>query len=273
MIDGGDRALQERIIRVALPAAQQYGFAIAGGHVLRLHGVIDRMSEDVDMFTNSVSTQEFALARTAVIDALRADDLTVEIDERRGPQFARLFVSDHERTTKLELGYDWRGSETTMLPVGPVLSREDSVATKALALWGRTAAKDAIDVNAYLASGEFTPDQILYLAHEHDAGFLPTDFARSLRRVVALSDSDYAIYGADPHATNEIRRRLTTWAIAIEGNASAASDAAAPTTVNDAVAPASAAQRFEQIVEVESAPIIQPKSTGTSPGLGRSPQH
>jgi len=259
VIDGGDRALQERIIRVALPAAQQYGFAIAGGHVLRLHGVIDRMSEDVDMFTNSVSTQEFALARTAVIDALQADDLTVEIDERRGPQFARLFVSDHERTTKLELGYDWRGSEATMLPVGPVLSREDSVATKALALWGRTAAKDAIDVNAYLASGEFTPDQILDLAHEHDAGFLPTDFARSLRRVVALNDRDYAIYGADVHATGEIRARLTAWASDIEN------------TATRAPAP-SAAQRFAQIVEVESAPTAQQKPDDNQRRLGRPRQ-
>lgn len=259
MIDGGDRALQERIIRVALPAAQQYGFAIAGGHVLRLHGVIDRMSEDVDMFTNSVSTQEFALARIAVIDALRADDLTVEIDERRGDQFARLFVSDHERTTKLELGYDWRGSEATMLPVGPVLSREDSVATKALALWGRTAAKDAIDVNAYLASGEFTPAQILDLAQEHDAGFLPTDFARSLRRVVALNDRDYAIYGADAHATGEIRARLTAWASDIENTATRATTP-------------SAAQRFAQIVELESTPSMQRRPDDHQPRLGRPRQ-
>ena len=88
--------------------------------MLRLHGVVDLMSGDVDMFTNSVSTEEFALARTAVFDVLRVDDLTVEIDECRGAQFARLFVSDHERMTKLELGYDascvWIAGARTRAP-------------------------------------------------------------------------------------------------------------------------------------------------------------
>jgi hypothetical protein len=40
------------ITRLALAVAQRHGFALGGGNALVLHGVVDRPTEDVDLFTD-----------------------------------------------------------------------------------------------------------------------------------------------------------------------------------------------------------------------------
>jgi hypothetical protein len=40
-----------RLAQVGLRAAQKYGFALAGGYAVQEHGLIERPSEDVDLFT------------------------------------------------------------------------------------------------------------------------------------------------------------------------------------------------------------------------------
>ena len=43
----------ERLARVGLRAAGQYGFALAGGYAIQAHGFLDRLSADVDLFAPS----------------------------------------------------------------------------------------------------------------------------------------------------------------------------------------------------------------------------
>ncbi len=40
------------LARIGLAATQGYGFALAGGYALAAHGLVDRATEDVDLFTN-----------------------------------------------------------------------------------------------------------------------------------------------------------------------------------------------------------------------------
>jgi len=42
----------ERIAEIALAAGGRYGFALAGGYAVSVHGMGDRVSEDVDLFTD-----------------------------------------------------------------------------------------------------------------------------------------------------------------------------------------------------------------------------
>ena len=44
--------LQDRLVRVGLATLTEHGFALAGGYALQAHGLIDRLSEDVDLFTD-----------------------------------------------------------------------------------------------------------------------------------------------------------------------------------------------------------------------------
>ncbi|WP_197038620.1 nucleotidyl transferase AbiEii/AbiGii toxin family protein [Herbidospora cretacea] len=44
----------ERLARVALQAAADHGFALAGGYAVQAHGLLQRPSEDIDLFTSSI---------------------------------------------------------------------------------------------------------------------------------------------------------------------------------------------------------------------------
>jgi hypothetical protein len=44
--------LQRQVAGVVLQAARRYGFALAGGCALIAHGIVDRRTEDADLFTN-----------------------------------------------------------------------------------------------------------------------------------------------------------------------------------------------------------------------------
>ena len=51
--------LQREVATIALRTAARHGFALAGGNALIAHGVIDRPTDDVDLF----SDQETAVDR------------------------------------------------------------------------------------------------------------------------------------------------------------------------------------------------------------------
>lgn len=40
----------EKLARVALDAAGSFGFALAGGYAVQVHGFLNRPSSDVDLF-------------------------------------------------------------------------------------------------------------------------------------------------------------------------------------------------------------------------------
>ncbi|HEY5248777.1 MAG TPA: nucleotidyl transferase AbiEii/AbiGii toxin family protein [Dermatophilaceae bacterium] len=44
--------LQGSTGRIGLGRLSDYGFVLAGGYALQAHGLVERMSEDVDLFTD-----------------------------------------------------------------------------------------------------------------------------------------------------------------------------------------------------------------------------
>ncbi|WBB94088.1 nucleotidyl transferase AbiEii/AbiGii toxin family protein [Verrucosispora sp. WMMC514] len=68
----------ERLARTGLAAAERYGFALAGGYAVQAAGLLERPSEDVDLFTAWDRRNEFTAAVAAVVNAYRNDGLTVE---------------------------------------------------------------------------------------------------------------------------------------------------------------------------------------------------
>ena len=63
--------LQDRLARIGLGSLGEYGFALAGGYALQAHGLVQRVSEDVDLFTDRWDVQDFAHAVEAVRRAWR----------------------------------------------------------------------------------------------------------------------------------------------------------------------------------------------------------
>ncbi len=203
-------AFHERLVRVGLAAAGRYGFALAGGYAVQVAGLLERLSEDVDLFTAWERRGQFEAAVAAVVDAYRADGLQVEID-RRGDMFARLSVGDGEHASKVELGVDWRANEPVLMALGPVLHPDDAMANKMSALFGRALARDFIDVDAALRSGRYDREALLRLAARADRGFDRRRFAEAIGQAPLLDADDFAEYGVTGQDLDDLRARFSAW--------------------------------------------------------------
>ncbi len=62
--------LQARLARLGLNVLAEYGFALAGGYALQAHHLVERMNEDINMFTDRWDPNSFAAA-DAVSGAFR----------------------------------------------------------------------------------------------------------------------------------------------------------------------------------------------------------
>ena len=200
----------ERLARTGLAAAQQYGFALAGGYAVQAAGLLERPSEDIDLFTGWNRRDEFSTAVEAVIQAYRDDGLTVDL-ERRYDTFARLAVSDGSHASKVELGVDWRANEPILMALGPVLHPDDAVANKMSALYGRALARDFVDIDAALRSGRYSREAVLRLAERADRGFDRHIFADALGQADLLDPDDFAQYGITGQALDDIRGQFAAW--------------------------------------------------------------
>ncbi|WFE39379.1 nucleotidyl transferase AbiEii/AbiGii toxin family protein [Micromonospora sp. WMMD998] len=123
---------------------------MAGGYAVQAYGILDRPSEDVDLFTAWEHRRDFAVAVDAVVDAYRADGYAVEVTQRF-ETFARLAVSDPttpDRPYKVELAANWRARPPVTMDVGPVLHVDDVITGKMSALFTRAEPRDFLDVDA-----------------------------------------------------------------------------------------------------------------------------
>jgi hypothetical protein len=204
--------LHELAMRVGLSATEKYGFALAGGYAIQAHGFLERVSEDVDLFTVNEARSQFDEAVKAAIKAYRAAGLAAETT-LSNDGFARLLITEPDgHSVKVELGIDWRAHPPVSLAVGPVLHPDDAVGNKVAALYGRAEVRDFIDVEAVLKSGRYTPDDLLRLASNADPGFDITMFAVALNALGRLPDHAFAIHGLSPDQIAELRKRFQNWA-------------------------------------------------------------
>lgn len=160
------------------------------------------------LFTNRADPVAFDDAVQAVQAVYAADGLTVEV-RKMGETFARFFVTDETgRSSKVEMGYDWRSEPPTVLEIGPVLHPDDAVANKVSAVFSRAEARDYVDVGAALASGRYTGEQLLRLMEERDPGFDRGMFVQALHAADRWDDEDYTAYGLDIPAVGTLRSAL-----------------------------------------------------------------
>ncbi len=200
-----------QLAEIALRAAgTDYGLALAGGYAVRAHGMGNRPSGDVDLFTDWERRADFPAVADLVINALSDNGFTVVV-EARAETFARLLVTrDDEPDSepqKIELAADWRAHPPVTLNIGPVLHPDDAVGNKMAALYGRALARDFLDIDAVLASGRYTSEQLLRLAEHADSGFDRAMFADVLGALNQISDAAFAPYGIDASAIQTLRQR------------------------------------------------------------------
>jgi Nucleotidyl transferase AbiEii toxin, Type IV TA system len=202
----------EQIAKIALVAGAPYGLALAGGYAVSAHGMGNRPSGDVDLFTSWPHRGEFSEMAAAVISALESAGYKVSVI-MSAETFTRLILTSpgDGAEEKVELAVDWRAHDPVQLAVGPVLHSDDAVANKVCALFGRALPRDFLDVDAAVISGRYTREQLLELAAEADHGFDRLLFADALGALTQITDAAFAEYRADPGMVAEMRHRFAQW--------------------------------------------------------------
>ncbi len=216
--------IQERIASLALEALARYGFVLAGGQSLQVHGLVDRPSADLDLFTDQVDAAEFARAVREVAEALSRAGFSVTVERNEGT-FARLEVAESKsgRQGVVDMGVDPREYPPAVLEVGPVLDVRDAVANKVVTVFGRGYARDYIDLAAILRSKQYQRVELLAMAARVDPGFHTGMFREALEAVDRFDDDEFAVYGLDPAEVAQVRLAMRDWAAELADDPTASS--------------------------------------------------
>mgnify|MGYP003381951209 CR=1 FL=1 len=206
--------LHERIAATALPALEHYGFVLAGGYAITMHGFGDRPSADVDLFTADTDPEHFTAA-LAVLHQVLADAGFQVTDLRIRPLFADLHVREPATglSSDLQLGMNPRVFPPPTLTIGPVLDVRDAIGAKMSALYGRGEARDFIDIATVIESARFTCDQVVALGDAQEAQPMDRTILREQFRAAGRwTVDDYDRYGVDSERRERIIATFTDWA-------------------------------------------------------------
>jgi len=206
-----------RLAQIGLRAAAKFGFALAGGYAVQEHGLIERPSEDVDLFTGWDRRADFAEAVRSVVQAYQESNFQVEVVQQFDT-FARLNVLDVDQPSqpfKVELAANWRANPPMLMDIGPVLHPDDVVAGKLSALYTRAEPRDFLDVDAAVASGRYSRERLCELAEQADAGFDRRVLAEVLGMLDRYPDRRLAAYGSTPEHIRALRARFAAWRAAL----------------------------------------------------------
>ncbi|MBB5933874.1 nucleotidyl transferase AbiEii/AbiGii toxin family protein [Streptomyces zagrosensis] len=202
--------LHRRLLADVLAVGGTYPLALTGGYAVQAHGLVDRLSQDLDVATENPDPMEdiAAVVRTGLerrgwhVEALETDPLS-----------ARLIVTDP--TSHEECEVDILKEALWRPPVhtehGLVLSLEDVVGTKVRALADRGLARDLIDVRA--ATGRWNPVELEELGRRHARdSFDLSELQARLGGADWIDDTEFAAYGLGEEAIAGLRQWAQAWA-------------------------------------------------------------
>jgi hypothetical protein len=206
------------VATIALRAAAPHGFALGGGNALIAHGVIDRATQDVDVFSDEQGG--VAAAADAVDAALREAGFGTERRDETA-SLADIFYGIGEGLAEwivtapsgeqmlLQLAYFDRARKPVVMDIGPVLDLEDVVGGKMCALASRVEPRDYVDVAAAL--GRYSREQMIAFSRRLDPGLTGSDFADAARRLDQWGDRVFAPFGLSPEDVALLRERFASW--------------------------------------------------------------
>jgi hypothetical protein len=201
------------VARIALTVATKHGFVLGGGVAWLVNGLVDRPTEDVDLFTDTAGGVEAAAGEvaTALTEAgyrvvrEEGDDLFAGMSA----DIQEFLVATDDRALRLTLCRLDRQNKPVVMDLGPVMHLDDLVATKVAALVNRREVRDYIDVAAALE--RYPLDRILALARTADPALDPEDIADAGRYLDRLDDARFTLYGLTPDNIATLRQRLANW--------------------------------------------------------------
>lgn len=202
----------ERLARIGLAAASQYGLALGGGYAIQAAGFLERPSEDIDLFALAEFAGRLDEPAQIIIAAYEAEGLTIQ-RSTEGPIFLRLLVTDPATGdfSKVELIAEARANSPVQMWIGPVLHPADAVFNKMGAFFDRADPRDFVDINAVLVSGEYSRSDLFEMAVRSQAYFELSTLLGALGRLPTLPDARFTIYGMSGPEIGDMRMRFAGW--------------------------------------------------------------
>jgi hypothetical protein len=209
---------QRRVATIALAACRELGFALAGGQALIAHGIVNRATEDIDIFTDD--REGVRRASHTVTAALIAAGYAVSPCQRWPsltgclPASATTWPSwrSEAATTivRVQLARFDRHRAPVVMDIGPVLHVDDVLGSKVATLAARAEPRDYIDVAAALRVR--TADDLRRLARQADPTVSDEELRAAMTRLDRLDDSVFTdLYGLSKEAADALRSAFADW--------------------------------------------------------------
>jgi hypothetical protein len=203
---------QQQIIHLASAAAAPYRVALAGAHALRLHGLVDRRSDNVNLVLAERDAKALTAARTAIVEALVADGFAVTADGKATTKTFVRFTAKApgaKQAVPVTLHVDRREHEPVVVDGVPVLHTDDLAATKVVTLGLRSEIRDAFDVLAL--AGAHPTARLLDLALAHDHDLRAEDFLTGFKHITEREDRDFVRLGYRTEQADAVRGYFQGW--------------------------------------------------------------
>jgi hypothetical protein len=202
--------LHRRLLTDVLAVGAPYRLLLTGGYAVQAHGLVARLSQDLEFATESPEGMEKIAAavrsgleeRGWLVAAVTADPLS-----------ARLIVTDpgSGEDCRVDLFKEALWRPPVMTEYGLVASLEDVVGTKVRALADRGLARDFVDVRA--AADRWSRPELEELGRRHAPDtFDLTDLQARLVGAEWLDDREFAACGLGEQAIADLRRWAQEWA-------------------------------------------------------------
>ncbi len=196
---------QQRVASLVFSLAEADGFALAGGGALIAHDVVDRTTRDLDCFGPSRAAVDRLWP--AIHDRLLSEGLEVDVHQS-DHGFAKMSVTDPvtRESTQVDVGFDPATHAAIATPIGSVRALDDLAGDKLLALFGRAAPRDFVDV--YALRDHFTRRTIEALAAAKDLGFNLTVLRDAFG---VLDDLPRSAFEVDDATFDLLRTEFHSW--------------------------------------------------------------
>ena len=210
--------LHRRLLRDVLDIGVAHGFVITGGYAVQAHGLVNRLSRDLDVATQNPAPMEAIAAALGTALAARGWQVRkIEAD----PLSARMMVVDPatKESCEVDVMKEAFYHPPAATEYGPVLALEDVIGTKVRALADRGAARDLIDVRA--ASTLYSTADLENLGRRHARDeFRLEDLAARLDGAEWFDDEAFTAYGLTEDEVSDLRTWARRWSDDIAGRIS-----------------------------------------------------
>lgn len=201
--------LHRRLLQDVLAIGNTFPFVITGGYAVQAHGLVDRLSRDIDVATDSSLSMDSLASQ--MVAGLTARGWRVRIIGIE-PLSARFVVTDPGlgEDCEVDILKEAFNRPPKNTPYGPVLALDDVIGTKVRALANRGYPRDLIDVHAATSIRSLAELESLGRLHARDA-FSLEDLAARLDATQLIEDEDFAAYGLAEKDIADLRRWAQAW--------------------------------------------------------------